>query len=254
MKNRNDRKCKGLSCILLLAFGIVAGSTQVLDAAVKLPRTIQITVNTTPGGGSDAFARFLVKWLPKYVPGSPQFVIRYMPGASNTLGRNYLYNSAPNDGSVWGIASGGDQLAGLYGWKSIKYDIRKQKPIMGLSGGTLVYTTPEIAKNWDQVYEKEILMWGYQPAYGSQQDAFVFLAQEMLGFKVKKYIFSYGGSGEARRGYIYGVINFSGATVNSYTGFDRETKKAGELGFVIQLGGFNEKGEIVRKDPPVGHH
>jgi tripartite-type tricarboxylate transporter receptor subunit TctC len=220
---------------------------------VKLPKVVQITVCTTPGGGSDAFARFLVRWLPKYIPGNPQFVIKYMPGAGNTMGRNFVYNTAPDDGSVWVITSTGDQLAGLYGWKAVKYDIKKQIPALGLSGGTLLYTKPEIAKNWNQVYEKEILVWGYQPAYASQQDAFALIAQEMLGFKMKKWIFSYGGSGDSRRGFLSGEINFSGTTVSSYPAFDKDLEESGELTMVVQLGDFDDQGNIVRRDPPVGH-
>ena len=254
MLRPTKEKMVGLGCGFVVTVLILLNMMTVSTAwAASLPKVIQLTVCTTPGGGSDAFARYLVVWLPKFLPEKHQFVIKYMPGAGNTMGRNHVYNAAPNDGSVWVITSTGDQLAGLYGWKAIKYDIRKQKPAIGLSGGTLIYTTQKIAKNWDEVYEKEILVWGYQPAYASQQDAFVLLAQEMLGFKVKKYIFSYGGSGDARRGFLAKEINFSGTTVNSYPAFDKELEESGELTMVMQLGDFDEQGKVIRIDPPVGH-
>ena len=251
--NRTTRKIVGLGCCLAVAILILEVIAVSPASAAALPKIIQITVCTTPGGGSDVFARFLVRWLPKFLPGGPQFVIKYMPGAGNTMGRNYVYNAAPNDGSVWVITSTGDQLAGLYGWKAIRYDIKKQRPAIGLSGGTLLYTTPKIVKNWDEVYEKDILVWGYQPAYASQQDAFVLLAQEMLGFKVKKWIFSYGGSGDSRRGFLANEINFSGTTVSSYPAFDKDLEDSGELAMVMQLGDFDDGGKIIRVNPPVGH-
>jgi tripartite-type tricarboxylate transporter receptor subunit TctC len=216
-------------------------------------KVVEYIVCTVPGGGSDAFARFLVRWWPKFIPGKPKFVVKYMPGAGNVMGRNYAYNNAPNDGTVWVSTSTGDQIAGLLGWKAVRYDLKKQRPLVGLSGGTLLYTTSEIAKNWDQVYEKEVLVWGYQPPYSSQQDSFLFVAQEMLGFKVKKYIFSYGGSGDARRGFLAGEINFSGSTVSTYLRFDKQFEETGEMKFIMQIGSFDDQGNIVRRDPPVGH-
>lgn len=260
MSSSSNKKNAGWLAYLLVGIvvmGVIAVWTNPAAAAPEEAffkgKLIQCLVCSTPGGGNDAFARFLVRWLPKFIPGSPRFVIKYMPGAGNIMCRNYSYNEAPDDGTVCHVASTGPNMASLLRWKIVKFDVRKQRPMIGVSGGTLLYTTPQIAKNWDQVYEKEILVSGFQSGMSDQKVIFFLTAKEMLGIKVKKMMFSYGGSGDMRRGYLAGEINFYGSTVVGYPAFDRNLEKSGELAVPMQLGTLDAEGNIIRKDPPVGH-
>ena len=62
-------------------------------------KTITIATGTAPGVSVyDAANRMMTRFLPKYVPGNPSVVVRYMPGASHAAATDYVYNIAVRDG------------------------------------------------------------------------------------------------------------------------------------------------------------
>jgi tripartite-type tricarboxylate transporter receptor subunit TctC len=63
-------------------------------------KTIRIIVGTGSGGGYDGAARLTARYLGKYIPGNPAFVVENMPGASGIKATNFLYAAAPRDGTV----------------------------------------------------------------------------------------------------------------------------------------------------------
>ncbi len=65
-------------------------------------KTIRILVGFAPGAGYDLFGRLTAKYLPKYIPGSPNVVVDNMPGAGSAVVANNVYNLAPKDGTVIG--------------------------------------------------------------------------------------------------------------------------------------------------------
>src|SRR5262249_5026012 len=65
-------------------------------------KRITLVVGTTSGGGYDTDARLLAKYMPRYIPGHPNIVVSNMPGASGIKAVNFLYTSAPRDGTVFG--------------------------------------------------------------------------------------------------------------------------------------------------------
>src|SRR5215467_9495865 len=61
-------------------------------------KTVTILVGTSPGGGYDAYARMLARYLPKHLPGST-VVVKNMTGGGGTRLANYIYAAAPADGT-----------------------------------------------------------------------------------------------------------------------------------------------------------
>jgi tripartite-type tricarboxylate transporter receptor subunit TctC len=55
-------------------------------------KTVRVIVGFTPGGFYDRWARLLSRYMPKYIPGNPNFVVQNMPGASSVIAANYVYN------------------------------------------------------------------------------------------------------------------------------------------------------------------
>ena len=72
-------------------------------------QTITIIVGYDPGGGFDATARLVAKYIGKHLPGNPQAIVQNMPGAASLVAATHLYNSAPKDGTV--IATFNSQIA-----------------------------------------------------------------------------------------------------------------------------------------------
>lgn len=67
-------------------------------------KTIDMIIGYSPGGGYDQYARLVARHLGHYLPGNPEIVPRNMPGASSRLAAGYIYNVAPQDGTVLGTA------------------------------------------------------------------------------------------------------------------------------------------------------
>lgn len=68
---------------------------------VSLPPTITIVFPFAAGGGGDVQTRIVARYLPKYLPGSPSFIVKNEPGAGGRTGVQTVYRSKP-DGSVMG--------------------------------------------------------------------------------------------------------------------------------------------------------
>jgi tripartite-type tricarboxylate transporter receptor subunit TctC len=73
-------------------------------------------VRTTVGGDYDAYSRLLARFMGKYIPGNPSFIVVNMPGGGGITAANYMAQVAPRDGTVIGIVSQGlavDQALGV---------------------------------------------------------------------------------------------------------------------------------------------
>ncbi|MCX7310367.1 MAG: tripartite tricarboxylate transporter substrate-binding protein [Alphaproteobacteria bacterium] len=85
-------------------------------------KTIQIIVPAGPGGAFDLYSRLLSKHYQKYIPGNPNIILQYMPGAGGTRAANYMNAVAPKDGTVMCMPLAPIALAQLTGGSSIAYD------------------------------------------------------------------------------------------------------------------------------------
>jgi len=100
----NTRKLSRLACCLaIIAFCSSAIPTSGRGAEPKNEqfysgKTVRVIVGFTPGGFYDRWARLLSRYMPKYIPGAPNFVVQNMPGASSVIAANYVFNVAKSDG------------------------------------------------------------------------------------------------------------------------------------------------------------
>ena len=113
-------------------------------------RTIRIMVGFDPGGGTDAQARFMSRWWPKYIPGEPRIIVTNMTPVVTE--RNFVWNSDP-DGFTLGL----EATAGIYDQftPQAQFDMREVSMVGVTSGkegvwvirGTLPYDCFETAWN-----------------------------------------------------------------------------------------------------------
>ena len=54
-------------------------------------KTINLIVGNAAGGGYDLYARLLARYMGRYIPGEPSFVVRNMPGAGGMVLSNHIY-------------------------------------------------------------------------------------------------------------------------------------------------------------------
>lgn len=88
-------------------------------------KTITMVVGTPAGGGYDIYARLLARFLPKHIPGNPGMVIQNRPGAGSVIAANYVYEVAPQDGTVILAPTRTAAFAQLLGQEGTRYSATK---------------------------------------------------------------------------------------------------------------------------------
>ncbi len=102
--------CRGairLARALLASIALVFASCAAMaaDSAEDFykGKTLRIIVGFPPGGGFDLYARTVAEFLPRHLPGGSRIIVENMPGASTARAASFVYNVAPQDGTVLGI-------------------------------------------------------------------------------------------------------------------------------------------------------
>jgi predicted outer membrane repeat protein len=116
-----------------LGLCLIAAAIAIRPAAVRAQsvdeffRTapLSIYVGSGGGGGYDAIARLVARYMSRYLPGNPGFVIRNMPAAAGVQSANFIYNSAPRDGSAILAAQNASLMLPLYGSPVAHFDPRR---------------------------------------------------------------------------------------------------------------------------------
>ncbi|MGH2473564.1 MAG: Bug family tripartite tricarboxylate transporter substrate binding protein [Candidatus Limnocylindria bacterium] len=84
-------------------------------AAFYAGKTVRLVVGYTPGGGYDTYARLLAAHIGKNIPGTPTVIVENMDGAGSLKAANYLFTTAPKDGTVFGTFGRGLPASELLG-------------------------------------------------------------------------------------------------------------------------------------------
>ena len=97
------------------------------DADFYRVKQITLVTSASVGGGYDQYARLLARHMQRHIPGEPAIIVQNMVGAEGLRAANYLYNVAPQDGTVIGGLSRNTGLARFYDFNNagIQFDSRK---------------------------------------------------------------------------------------------------------------------------------
>src|SRR3984893_12276122 len=118
------------SCIrlgLVVAALTQVGAPALAQSAEDFFKTASLSmyVGSGGGGGYDAIARLVARHMSRYLPGNPNFVIKNMPTAAGVAAANFIYNSAPRDGSAILATQNASLMLPLYDSPVAHYDPRK---------------------------------------------------------------------------------------------------------------------------------
>lgn len=100
-------------------------------------KTIKVIVGTPPGNLYDLWARLIVMYIGKYIPGNPDIIVQNMPGAGHVVAVNHLYTMAKPDGlTIIGSVIPSLYLNQLIGRPEIQFDWSKFNWIGSPARGT----------------------------------------------------------------------------------------------------------------------
>jgi tripartite-type tricarboxylate transporter receptor subunit TctC len=89
-------------------------------------KQLAVIVGYGPGGGYDLYGRLVARHIGRHIPGTPSVIVQNMPGAGSLRAANHIYNSAPRDGTAFGIFARNIPLMGLTGHNpAVQFDPRK---------------------------------------------------------------------------------------------------------------------------------
>jgi tripartite-type tricarboxylate transporter receptor subunit TctC len=85
-------------------------------------RQVTMVVGTSPGGINDISARFVARYLGKYIPGNPTIVVENQPGAGGITSANRLANTFAQDGSMIAKLERAVPLLAIQGDPNVHFD------------------------------------------------------------------------------------------------------------------------------------
>jgi len=159
-------------------------------------KTVTIIVGYPNGGGVDAEARLLARFLGRYIPGSPSLIVRNMPGAGGMVAANWFESLAKADGLTLQYISSSSITQQVFGGEGVKFDLKNWELLGSIVRSTSVgMVRPE---KLDRLTDpsKPALAVGSRTGDDSWNTMFLWGA-EYLKWNVR-WILGYGGGGEMR--------------------------------------------------------
>ena len=115
-----------MKALLSVLFVIAAWPSLVDEVFAQAPfyqgKTITIVQGREPGGTGDMYAKSVVPFLQKFIPGNPNIAVQYMPGAGGRKMANFVYRNAQPDGLNIGTGPGGLIQSAVLGESGVQYD------------------------------------------------------------------------------------------------------------------------------------
>ncbi len=169
-------------------------------------REVRVVVGQEPGTTYDLYARAVIRFMVKHLPGNPTFIVVNMPGAGSVVALNHLYNVAPKDGSTIGAINPGAVAASVLNPETALYDSRKFNWIGSVSRETevIVVRADAPAQSLSDAMTSEIIVGGT----GGASSVLPTMLNGVVGTKFK-VISGYKGSNDVflamERGEVQGI-------------------------------------------------
>ena len=120
----SSEHCCAKRSAALAALVVLAGLAAAADVEdFYKGRNVSLIIGYSVGGGYDAYARLLARYIGKHIPGEPSIIPQQMAGAGSLRAANYIYSVAAKDGSVFGTFSRSMGIAPLI--DKAEFDSRK---------------------------------------------------------------------------------------------------------------------------------
>jgi tripartite-type tricarboxylate transporter receptor subunit TctC len=146
---------------------------------------ITMVVGYSPGATYDIYTRTFARHLGKHLPGKPNVVVQNMAGAGSLRSANFIYNTAPKDGTTIGMFARGLAMQPLLDMTGVQYEARKFNWIGSISSDVSLvlswHTRP--FKTIDDLRKSEMVVAG--TGSGADSVIFPYILNGVLGTKMK---------------------------------------------------------------------
>jgi tripartite-type tricarboxylate transporter receptor subunit TctC len=178
------RRSLALATLLAMA-GAASASAEDAMADFYRGKTVTLVIGTGPGGAYDIHGRLLARHLPQHIPGAPKLVVQNIPGAGSIQAANYLFNVAPQDGTVLGNILNTVPIVQLLGLVKAQFDVAQFQWIGNMTEELSVMVAWHSAKaaTLEQAKTVQLLMGSTSP--GSLGAMFPKIANLTLGTKFR---------------------------------------------------------------------
>ena len=202
----------------LLAATVVPASAQSVREFYT-GKTIDMTVSSGEGGANDLYARAIAEHLPKYIPGSPNIVVRNMPGAGGLRAIRFINDNAPKDGLAYGVVQRSASVQPILGVENANYDPARLNWIGStareVSVGA-VWTASSDIRSIQEATSKELVVGS--SGVGNDTGGFPLVLNHFLGTKFRP-VHGYKSGSEIilamQRGEVQGRVGWSWGSVKS---------------------------------------
>jgi tripartite-type tricarboxylate transporter receptor subunit TctC len=216
-------------------------------------KTITMYVGTGVGAGAvSSYPMAMIPVLKKYIPGNPNIILSYMPGAGGIKAATYIESIAPQDGTAWGFITRGFMLAPLLKLPQANFHPAQfnwiGSPTRSVSMG-IVWNASTDVRTIEGAMQKEVVV----GATSIAQDTGTFprALNRIVGTKFK-IVTGYAGLGAVdlaiERGEVQGKVGSTWKSLNSGSSVDWVPKKLATV--LVQLG--VKKAPDIPADIPLG--
>jgi tripartite-type tricarboxylate transporter receptor subunit TctC len=156
-----------------------------LACATATAQPVTIVVGYSPGASYDIYMRTFARHLGKHLPGKPNVIAQNMAGAGSLRSANFIYNTAPKDGTTIGMFARGLAMQPLLDPTGIQYEPLKFNWIGSLTSDVSLvlswHTRP--FKTIDDLRKREMVVAG--TGSGADSVIFPYILNGVLGTKMK---------------------------------------------------------------------
>jgi tripartite-type tricarboxylate transporter receptor subunit TctC len=185
MPARGMRTTRALVCAALFTAALTAPGAADEIADFYRGRNMDLQIGSGAGGGNDLWGRVVGRHIGRHIPGGPTIVPKNMPAAGSLALANFLYNAAPQDGSVIGMILRGIPFEPLFEGQGVQFDPLKfnyvGSPSRDLSNCAVWHTHP--AKTAKDMFERETVF-GSTGA-GNESHIFPLILEKLIGMKAR---------------------------------------------------------------------
>jgi tripartite-type tricarboxylate transporter receptor subunit TctC len=155
------------------------------QTADAFPRSVQLIIGFGPGGNYDLWGRTLARHIGKHLPGRPNVVPQYMPGAGSYVAAGHMANVAARDGSAIAIIARDAVLGPLTGASGALFDPQKLSWLGSPVRETnicMAYRGAKVTSAKD-LFETQLIVADTGPGTGTR--TYPKVLSELLGMKFK---------------------------------------------------------------------